>query len=942
MPADDTAMDMGCLDEDMDMSTMLIQLGAPAKGYQRERNKAYNRIVSEIYSPPRVARMVESMPELKLIPGMALDLTCIDPDDNVPWDFNAKEKREKAFRLIRQQKPMLLIGSPMCTAWSTWQFINDLRRTPEERMRLKVEARVHLEFVAQLYQEQVQGGRYFLHEHPANATSWDEKSIKEVSELPGVNIVRADQCQFGQQVNFGKYKGAPIKKETGFMSNSDKVLDQLRRRCLGKGGKCSRPGGGTHASCSGRAAQDAARYPPELCKAILRGISEQLHEIGMLTKGCMGVQAAVDEREDVNKLADVDKRYSGKYRDDLSGQVLRDDLVEAARALELAYFEQKGVWRKRLMAEVRRQGKIPITVRWVDVNKGDDLNPRYRSRLVARQLKAADRSGTSYFAPTPPLESLRTILSFASSTIGRWKPCYSPSSSRRMQISCVDVARAYFNAKTDPTDQLYVRLPPEHPDHGSHVGELVRHMYGTRPAADGWQEEYSSFLVSQLKFRQGKATPCVFVHEKRQIVVSVHGDDFTAAGAKEELDWYEGEIQKHYEVTIQPRLGPGPEDSKEAIVLNRVIKWSKEGVSYEADPRQAEKLLIECNMDGVNPVSTPGVRASFQETETDAPLNPKLATPFRAAAARANYLAADRPDCQFAAKEICRWMSKPSEAAWAALKRLCRFLVGLPRLVYRYDFQEVNFVDVYTDTDWAGCPRTRKSTSGGCIMLNGHSIKTWSSTQTSVALSSGEAEFAGVVRGAGIGLGYCSLLADLGVSLPMRLWTDSSAAIGICSRQGLGKLRHLDTHTLWVQQAVRCRRFQLRKIPGESNPADLLTKHSQTRDRLNKLVRLQGCVYTGGRAESAALTRTEGLQKDLGRNDPAMAILPSILIDPVMPHRVFGAKELDQHYPQVEVPEGVELEETEGHDDPMLTAGAPVISDIIRRAGDDGLLRREK
>ena len=251
-------------------------------------------------------------------------------------------------------------------------------------------------------------------------------------------------------------------------------------------------------------------------------------------------------------------------------------------------------------------------------------------------------------------------------------------------------------------------------------------------------------------------------------------------------------------------------------------------------------------------------------------------------------------------------------------------------------------MDVYTDTDWAGCPRTRKSTSGGCIMLNGHSIKTWSSTQTSVALSSGEAEFAGVVRGAGIGLGYCSLLADLGVSLPMRLWTDSSAAIGICSRQGLGKLRHLDTHTLWVQQAVRCKRFQLRKIPGESNPADLLTKHSQTRDRLNKLVRLQGCVYTGGRAESAALTRTEGLQKDLGRNDPAMAILPSILIDPVMPHRVFGAKELDQHYPQVEVPEGVELEETEGHDDPMLTAGAPVISDIIRRAGDDGLLRREK
>ena len=58
-------------------------------------------------------------------------------------------------------------------------------------------------------------------------------------------------------------------------------------------------------------------------------------------------------------------------------------------------------------------------------------------------------------------------------------------------------------------------------------------------------------------------------------------------------------------------------------------------------------------------------------------------------------------------------------------------------------------------------------------------------------------------------------MRDLGMELPVRVWTDSSAAIGICSRQGLGKLRHLDTHTLWVQQAVRTKRIDLRKVPGE-------------------------------------------------------------------------------------------------------------------------------
>jgi len=132
--------------------------------------------------------------------------------------------------------------------------------------------------------------------------------------------------------------------------------------------------------------------------------------------------------------------------------------------------------------------------------------------------------------------------------------------------------------------------------------------------------------------------------------------------------------------------------------------------------------------------------------------------------------------------------------------------------VYVYEQQEANAVDVYTDTDWAGCPLTRKSTSGGCVMLGKHCMKHWSSTQTSISLSSGEAEFAGVIRGAGQGLGHQALLKDVGVELPLRVWTDSSAAIGICSRQGLGKLRHLDTHTLWIQHAARTKRVDLRKV----------------------------------------------------------------------------------------------------------------------------------
>ena len=76
-------------------------------------------------------------------------------------------------------------------------------------------------------------------------------------------------------------------------------------------------------------------------------------------------------------------------------------------------------------------------------------------------------------------------------------------------------------------------------------------------------------------------------------------------------------------------------------------------------------------------------------------------------------------------------------------------------------------------------------------MVGSHVIKCWSATQPRVAIKSGEAEFYGVVRAAAAGLGIKALYGDVGTGLPVRLWTDNSATIGICDGQGLGKLRHL-------------------------------------------------------------------------------------------------------------------------------------------------------
>ena len=141
-----------------------------------------------------------------------------------------------------------------------------------------------------------------------------------------------------------------------------------------------------------------------------------------------------------------------------------------------------------------------------------------------------------------------------------------------------------------------------------------------------------------------------------------------------------------------------------------------------------------------------------------------------------------------------------TETSEVASERLGRYLLGHKRMVDAYPFQQAEGVDVYSDTDWSGCLRTRRSTSGGCITIGKHCIRTWSSMQPSVTLSSGEAEFYGLVKAAGAGLGHQSLMRDNGLELPVRAWTDSSAALGIASGSGFGKLRHLETHTLWYRR----------------------------------------------------------------------------------------------------------------------------------------------
>ena len=139
--------------------------------------------------------------------------------------------------------------------------------------------------------------------------------------------------------------------------------------------------------------------------------------------------------------------------------------------------------------------------------------------------------------------------------------------------------------------------------------------------------------------------------------------------------------------------------------------------------------------------------------------------------------------------------------------------MGKTRLLVKFDYQPApEHLDVVVDTDFAGCPTTRKSTSGGIVKLGEHYIKAWSSNQAVIVSSSGEAEFYGIVKGASNALRLTGILKDFGVNLDVAVSTDSSAAKGSANRRGLGKLRHIEMSELWVQDLVAKGRITIYKI----------------------------------------------------------------------------------------------------------------------------------
>ena len=412
-----------------------------------------------------------------------------------------------------------------------------------------------------------------------------------------------------------------------------------------------------------------------------------------------------------------------------------------------------------------------------------------------------------------------------------------------------------------------MELPEEAGAKPDQIGKLDNWLYWFRPAAAAWENHYAGKL-EEAGFVRGVSTPVSFYHPERDISLVVHGDDFTFVGEQEHLEWVIEQMKSWYQIKVRARLGPEEGDDKQAVLLGRIVRWHEWGISCEADPKYRRRILEALGLgEGSKCLSSPGVR---EEDGKDSGATKRLGEDkvYRGIVATVNYLATDQPDLQFASKEACRDMSAPDERSWGKLKRIGRYLLGRQQVVWQYPWKEgLGGWTVTVDSDWAGDRDTRKSTSGGIIRLGSHCIKTWSITQSSPALSSCEAEYYALVDGATRALGIRTAARELGIvsdELVVEAQTDSSAAKAYASRRGAGRIRHIEVRWLWLQQAVVEGRIRLTKLPGTSNPADILTKYKAFNDYREQLravsVEVVGNAPGHGREEIGWLRLGSGIR----------------------------------------------------------------------------------
>ncbi|GJV70392.1 ribonuclease H-like domain-containing protein [Tanacetum coccineum] len=354
-------------------------------------------------------------------------------------------------------------------------------------------------------------------------------------------------------------------------------------------------------------------------------------------------------------------------------------------------------------------------------NADGSLN-RYKARLVANgrsQQQGIDCDET--FSPVVKPATIRTVLSLAVS--------------RQWPIHQLDVKNAFLHGHLKET--VYMHQPPGFTDsaHSDYVCLLQKSLYGLKQAPRAWFQRFSSYVI-RAGFYHSKTDSSLFIFHKGPdtAYLLLYVDDIILTASSTSL------LQRiisllHAEFAMTD-LGP----------LNYFLGISATRTTsgiFLSQTKYATEILEQAQMLNCNPCRTPIDTEKKLGPEGSPVTDPTL---YRSLAGSLQYLTFTRPDLSYAVQQLCLYMHDPREPYLNAMKRVLRYLRGTTDLGLQLFRSTTSQLIAYSDADWAGCPATRRSTSGYCVFL-GDNLLTWSSKcQDTLSRSSGEVEYRGVAN----------------------------------------------------------------------------------------------------------------------------------------------------------------------------------------------------
>ncbi|GJY44180.1 ribonuclease H-like domain-containing protein [Tanacetum coccineum] len=370
----------------------------------------------------------------------------------------------------------------------------------------------------------------------------------------------------------------------------------------------------------------------------------------------------------------------------------------------------------------------------------------------------------------------------------------------------------------DLSKTVYMHQPPGFVDnrYPHHVCLLHRFLYALKQAPRAWVQQFTGY-ATRAGFYHSRCDSSLFIYRQGSQVayLLIYVDDIIlTASCPALLQQIIGSLNNEFDMTD---LG----------ALNYFL-----GISADRTPtglflsqkKYALQLLERAHMVTCNPSRTP--------VDTESKLGPEGVpvqdpTLYRSLAGGLQYLTFTRPDLSYAVQHICLYMHDPREPHFAALKRILRYVRGTVDFGLKLYVSATTSLVGYTDADWAGCPSTRRSTSGYCVFL-GDNILSWSAKrQHTISRSSAEAEYQGVANVVAETAWIRNLLRELHspLSTATLVYCDNVSAVymsaNLVQHQGM---KHIEIDIHFVRDMVTAGHVCVLHVPSHFHYADIFTK----------------------------------------------------------------------------------------------------------------------